>query len=275
MLLYHFFGFLWSSQFIIALSYLVVAYVFAKYYWSGPTNLGAAPLVTAMKRMPYYHTGSAAFGSFLIALMQFVRITVRLILSGLKKIDRATGIGKALAFVIECFLWVCQKIIEFINRNAYIMIVIDGNSFCWSAFQALKLLMSNVLAVAAINIVGDLLLFLAKLSISVGTAFFAFVMLDSDKYTVGDSTVSSPVLICAVLGIFAYAVASVFMGLVEMGIDTTLLSYCRDMEKHGGTPRYAPQVLQDALGIAGEVTKQEEERKAAREAAKAAVKDKK
>merc|ERR1711981_1209379 len=120
MLLYHFFGFLWSSQFIIALSYLVVAYVFAKFYWSGPTNLGAAPLVTAMRRMPYYHSGSAAFGSFLIALMQFVRIMVRLILSGLKKIDRATGIGKALAFVIECFLWVCQKIIEFINRNAYI-----------------------------------------------------------------------------------------------------------------------------------------------------------
>ena len=38
------------------------------------------------------------------------------------------------------------------------------------------------------------------------------------------------------------------------------------MEKHNGTPQYAPEVLQKALGIAGEVQKAEEERKAAKAA---------
>merc|ERR1711981_203593 len=121
--------------------------------------------------------------------------------------------------------------IEFINRNAYIMIVIDGNSFCWSAFQALKLMIANVMSVAAVNIVGDLLLFLAKLSISIGTAFLAFVMLNGDEYK---DEVSSPILICSIISIFAYSVAAVFMGIVEMGIDTTLLCYCR----HGKARRY-------------------------------------
>jgi len=49
-----------------------------------------------------------------------------------------------------------------------------------------------------------------------------------------------------------------------------LLSYCRDMEKHGGVPQYAPETLQKALGIAGEVQKAEEDRKAQRAAQKAA-----
>jgi choline transporter-like protein 2/4/5 len=270
MLLYHFFGFLWTTQFFIAVSYLVVAYVFAKFYWSGADKMGMTPLLTSMKRMPFYHSGSAAFGSFLIAVMQFVRVCMRVVMTGMKKIDRNGKVFAVVGYVIECCLWCCQKIIEFINRNAYIMIVIDGNSFCWSAFQALKLMIANVMSVAAINIVGDLLLFLAKLSISIGTAFLAFVMLNGDDYK---EEISSPVLICSVIAIFAYSVAAVFMGIVEMGIDTTLLCYCRDMEKHNGTPQYAPEVLQKALGIAGEVQKAEEERKAAKAAAKAAKAD--
>ncbi|CAL6426676.1 unnamed protein product [Bathycoccus prasinos] len=270
MLLYHFFGFLWTTQFFIAVSYLVVAYVFAKFYWSGADKMGMTPLLTSMKRMPFYHSGSAAFGSFLIAVMQFVRVCMRVVITGMKKIDRNGKVFAVVGYVIECCLWCCQKIIEFINRNAYIMIVIDGNSFCWSAFQALKLMIANVMSVAAINIVGDLLLFLAKLSISISTAFLAFVMLNGDDYK---EEISSPVLICSVIAIFAYSVAAVFMGIVEMGIDTTLLCYCRDMEKHNGTPQYAPEVLQKALGIAGEVQKAEEERKAAKAAAKAAKAD--
>ena len=95
-------------------------------------------------------------------------------------------------------------------------------------------------------------------------------MLNGDDYK---EEISSPVLICSVIAIFAYSVAAVFMGIVEMGIDTTLLCYCRDMEKHNGTPQYAPEVLQKALGIAGEVQKAEEERKAAKAAAKAAKAD--
>ena len=267
MLLYHFFGFLWTSQFFIALSYLVVAYVFAKFYWSGADKMGLAPLLTSMKRMPFYHSGSAAFGSFLIAVMQFVRVCMRVVMTGLKKVDRNGKVFAIIGYFIEFCLWCCQKIIEFINRNAYIMIVIDGNSFCWSAFQALKLMIANVMSVAAVNIVGDLLLFLAKLSISIGTAFLAFVMLNGDEYK---DEVSSPILICSIISIFAYSVAAVFMGIVEMGIDTTLLCYCRDTEKHGGTPQYAPDVLLNALGIADEVQKAEEERKAAKAAAKAA-----
>ncbi len=38
------------------------------------------------------------------------------------------------------------------------------------------------------------------------------------------------------------------MSVVEMAIDTTLLSFCKDCKLHGGKPRYAPPLLESVLG---------------------------
>ena len=75
-------------------------------------------------------------------------------------------------------LWYLQKVIEWLNRNAYIMVAIEGKSFCWSAWEAVSLIFANILTVGAVNVVGDTLLFLGKLSISLVAGFLAFLMLD-------------------------------------------------------------------------------------------------
>jgi hypothetical protein len=51
---------------------------------------------------------------------------------------------------------------KFINRHAYIMVAIKGKNFCKSAIAAVALLVENVLRLAAVNIVGDSLIFLGK-----------------------------------------------------------------------------------------------------------------
>lgn len=43
---------------------------------------------------------------------------------------------------------------QFINRNAYIVIAIDGTSYCTAVMRAVKLLVNNVLRVAVVNTVG-------------------------------------------------------------------------------------------------------------------------
>jgi choline transporter-like protein 2/4/5 len=45
----------------------------------------------------------------------------------------------------------------------------------------------------------------------------------------------------------AFIIASIFFGVVEMAVDTVLLSFCEDCEENGGVPRYAPPLLMDAL----------------------------
>jgi len=50
--------------------------------------------------------------------------------------------------------------------------------------------------------------------------------------------------VCWALG---YIVATLFFAVVEMSIDTIILSFCQDSEEHG-TAHYAPPLLIETLG---------------------------
>merc|ERR1719231_786375 len=115
--------------------------------------------------------------------------------------------------------------------------------------------MNNILAVAAVNIIGDTLLFLGKFSVALTAGFVAFLILDGEEYKTGDHKVSSPLFIVLFVVIFAFAIAGLFMGMVEMAIDTILLAYCKDREMHGGKPMFAPPLLEEVLGKAADAEK--------------------
>ena len=254
-LLFYVFGFLWSSQWIIAMCYLVVACVFTQYYFLGG-NYNAvknAPVFSAMKKMTWYHTGTAAFGSFFVAILQFVRMILAFILRRLKKLGDDSKLLKYGGYYIQYCLWYLQKLIEWINSRAYIMTSIEGTSFCTSAWNALSLMVKNVTAVAAVGVIGDIMLILGKVSIALGSGTIAFLALDNDTFVYGDEKVSSPLFIVIVVSLFAFCIASIFMSIVELGIDTILLCYCKDSEDHNGVPANAPPALVKALDLAQSV----------------------
>jgi solute carrier family 44 protein 1 (choline transporter-like protein) len=65
----------------------------------------------------------------------------------------------------------------FVNYNAYTVIAIEGSSFCTAAQKALSVIFENALRFAAINSVGDFVLFLSKIIVSALTlliSVFAF-----------------------------------------------------------------------------------------------------
>jgi len=280
MLLYHLFGLLWTTQFIQAISYLTLASVFATYYFRGgsygTTSIAGfinTPVVQSFRKMTYFHAGSAAFGSFMVAVLQFIRIIVAYLMNKFKSMEDTNPLVKWAACCVQYCLWYLQKVIEWLNRNAYIMIAIEGKSFCYSAWEAIMLILNNILTVGAVNIVGDTLLFLGKLSISLISGFLAFLMLDSSTYTEGDNKVSSPLFLVIFVVIFSFSIAGLFMSVVEMAIDTVLLSFCKDVKLHGGKPKYAPPLLEEVLGKAetqGKAALKAKAEKAAENAAKKA-----
>jgi choline transporter-like protein 2/4/5 len=198
--------------------------------------------------MTWFHNGSACFGSLLVAILQFIRIIVAYVVHKMKKAGNDSCCIKYAACCLQYCLWYLQKVLEWINKNAYILIAIEGKSFCFSAWEAISLIMSNILTVGAVNIVGDVLLFLGKLGVALTSGFFAFMYLDTDEYTEGDNRGSSPLLIVVFVIIFAFILAGLFMSVVEMGIDATLLSFCKDCKIHGGKPKFAPPLLAEVLG---------------------------
>jgi choline transporter-like protein 2/4/5 len=130
---------------------------------------------------------------------------------------------------------------------SHMQIATSGKGFCRAAGKATALIVSNILRVAAVNIIGDLILFLGKVCVSLACALFAFLMLETHKYKSGNSKVSSPlfpVLFCWGVG---YITAGHFFAVVEMAIDTILLSFCIDADEHNGTAMFAPPLLIDTL----------------------------
>lgn len=50
-----------------------------------------------------------------------------------------------------------------------------------------------------------------------------------------------------------YIVATLFFAVVEMSIDTIILSFCQDAEEHQGNAQYAPPLLMETLDSQGEM----------------------
>lgn len=57
--------------------------------------------------------------------------------------------------VCRCFMWYVQKVMQFINRNAYIMVAVKGTGYCTSAGRAIKLIVNNALRLVAVNVIVD------------------------------------------------------------------------------------------------------------------------
>ncbi|XP_033873321.3 choline transporter-like protein 5 isoform X9 [Acipenser ruthenus] len=171
------FVFLWLVNFAIALGQCTLAGAFASYYWAfkKPGDVPASPLFSSFGRAIRYHTGSLAFGSLILAIVQLIRIILEYLDHKLKSAQNK--FAKFVLCCLKCCFWCLEHLIKFMNRNAYIMIAIYGKNFCSSAKEAFFLLMRNVIRVAVLDKVTDFLLFLGKVLIagSVGVlAFFFF-----------------------------------------------------------------------------------------------------
>eukprot|EP00253_Pinus_taeda_P029308 PITA_29308 len=230
---------------------------FASYYWSrGETSeMPFMPVVSSVKRLTRFSLGSMALGSLVVAIIESVRFLLEALRRQLKVVE-ATPAACCIRMIwccTQCCLGCVEWTIKFINRNAYIMIAITGRGFCKAAAMATGLIINNILRIGTVNVIGDVMLFLGKLCVSLACALFAFLMLDTHQYKSSHHKISSPlfpVLFCWGLG---YVVASLFFAVVEMAIDTIVLSFCQDVEEHQGNPQYAPPLLMETLKKHGEM----------------------
>lgn len=251
-ILFHLFGCYWATQFFVACSSTVLAGSVASYYWArgeASQEIPFLPVFGSMKRLIRYSLGSVAIGSLIVSFVESIRFMLEALRRKLKVSNSMpeSQFGRAIhhtrQFCLRCISW----IIKSVNRNAYIMIAITGKGFFKASEIATELIISNILRIGKVNVIGDVILFLGKLSVSLTSALFAFLMLDSHKYKSGHNKISSPlfpVLACWSLG---YIVATLFFGVVEMSIDTIILSFCQDADEHQGTAQYAPPLLIETL----------------------------
>ena len=231
---YHLFGFFWTFEMVLAFQEAVVAGVVAEWYFTRPCpetgkKTLAMPIARAFARTLRFSLGSILAGAFIIAVVKMIRFAVWIFEDKIKQLDPSSAAKFCIACV-KCVLWCFERCIKFHNRNAYIEIAITGKSFCSAAIRAFDLLLRNALRVAAINSIGDFVLLMAKFVVIIGCtvgAFFWFRNFD-------EGLTYEAVCILAV-ALFAYGVATMFIGIYEMAIDTIFMAFCEDSERNDGS----------------------------------------
>ncbi|XP_024861851.1 choline transporter-like protein 2 isoform X1 [Kryptolebias marmoratus] len=234
---YNVFLFFWCANFVTALGQVTLSGAFASYYWAfkKPDDIPAFPIFSSLGRALRYHTGSLAFGSLILSLVQVIRVILEYLDHKLKAAQNK--FAKFLLSCLKCCFWCLEKCIKFLNRNAYIMVAIYGKNFCSSARDAFFLLMRNIVRVAVLDKVTDFLLFLGKLLVVGIVGIFSFFFFSGRIKAAEDAAPSLnyywvPIL-TVVVG--AYLIAHGFFSVYAMCVDTLFLCFCEDLERNDGS----------------------------------------
>ncbi|XP_061685441.1 choline transporter-like protein 2 [Syngnathoides biaculeatus] len=252
---YNVFLFFWCTNFVTALGQVTLAGAFASYYWAfkKPDDLPAYPVLSSLRRAIRYHTGSVAFGSLILSIIQIIRVILEYL--DHKMQGSQNKYTKFLLNCMKCLFWCLETCIKFLNRNAYIMIAIYGKNFCTSAQDAFMLLLRNIVRVAVLDKVTDFLLLLGKLLIVGIIGVFSFFFFTGRMQSVEYSPPSLnyywvPIL---TMTIGAYLIAHGFFSVYAMCVDTLFLCFCEDLERNDGSPGrpyYMSPELHDLIGLA-------------------------
>ncbi|XP_075936158.1 choline transporter-like protein 2 isoform X2 [Anarhichas minor] len=249
---YNVFLFFWCANFVTALGQMTLAGAFASYYWAvnKPDDMPAFPVFSALGRSLRYHTGTLAFGSLILSIIQIIRVLLEYLDHKLK--GAHNKFTKFLLCCLKCCFWCLEKCIKFLNRNAYIMVAIYGKNFCTAARDAFLLLMRNMIRVAVLDKVTDFLLFLGKLLVVGLVGIFAFFFFSGRVKAFEDTAPHLhyywvPIL-TVVVG--SYLIAHGFFSVYAMCVDTLFLCFCEDLERNDGSaarPYYMSSTLREIL----------------------------
>lgn len=241
---YHFFGFLWTNQLINAISMCTIAGAVCRYYWShekSAAEMGRFPILYSFKNCFRYHFGSLAYGSLIIAIVQFVRAVLMYIDHQTQGVQKSNLVVKVVMKAVQCCMWCLEKCLKFLSKNAYIMVAMNGKGFCTSAKDAFKMIFSNLAQISTVSMVTFLLLGAGKIAIAMACTIIMFAYIESkpEEFGIGaPHELSSPMAPILLTLLLAWFVASTFLGVYEMAIDTILLCFCKDKELNKDSGEY-------------------------------------
>uniref|UniRef100_A0A3Q3DMM4 Choline transporter-like protein n=1 Tax=Hippocampus comes TaxID=109280 RepID=A0A3Q3DMM4_HIPCM len=240
---YNVFLFFWCANFVTALGQMTLAGAFASYYWAfvKPDDMPSFPIFSSLGRSLRYHTGTLAFGSLILSIIQIIRVLLEYLDHKLKGAHNKCT--RFLMCCLKCCFWCLEKCIKFLNRNAYIMV---------HPFFFLFLNRVQSRAVAVLDKVTDFLLFLGKLLIVGLVGVFAFFFFSGRVKAFEDTAPHLhyywvPIL-TVVVG--SYLIAHGFFSVYAMCVDTLFLCFCEDLERNDGStvrPYYMSATLREIL----------------------------
>jgi hypothetical protein len=246
MLIFWLFELLWNNAFLIAMANFILASSVCMWYFA--QNTGQGPRMTVSKsvyRAWRYHLGSLAFGSLILAIVQFIKLWLRYVEWQMKKLQ--TKNTKFILYIVKCMqccVGCAERFVNFLNKNAYIQIALTGDNFCTAARHAFSLITSNPVRFGLVSMLGEIFIFVGKAFITILAALIGYVIItQSTQYS---TKIYSPIFPTIAFVIVGYAISELFMSVYGMAANTILHCFCLDeklQEAERAPPRHCPDQL--------------------------------
>jgi choline transporter-like protein 2/4/5 len=223
------------SQFVYASSACIWYFNFEK----GTEN---HPIAKSFHRGVRYHFGSLVFGATIIAIIRFLMFFVEVIK---KKLEKSAGKTQGKCFkcifcCIQCCLGCCNKIMEFINKHAYIQIALKGDSFCTAAFEGFGLIIRNLGRFSMLALIGGIFSIIGTIFITVGSCIIGYFLITRVHYF--SDELNSCVLPVVAFGIVGFVMGKVTMSIFSVSGDALIHSFLLDEELNKGQPKAFPEL---------------------------------
>ena len=108
--IYHLFMFLWNNAFLAASGFYVTCGAVAGWYWAeDKRSLGRLPVLSSAWRYARYNVGTVLVGSFILAVVQLIRILFNYYVRQCNKF-KDNPVVKATVCIVNCCLWCLEKV---------------------------------------------------------------------------------------------------------------------------------------------------------------------
>ena len=240
-----FFGLLWIVNFLKAQSSFITMVATSTYYFdSNKDRDGEADVGLGFRFAFLFHAGSIALGSFIIALIQFIRVVFAVLAEQAQNASGDSTVVKIIIKVGECCLKCIEKIVDYINTMAYGYIAVSGDSFCTSAWNGFLLNLKFGLEFAWANFIASTFILLGKIGLTVLNVFIAFQFMKMN----GDlEEVASPAGPLVIVGLVSFAAANIFLSLFDEAVLAMLVCLCVDKEINDNEAQHGPPTFHDSF----------------------------
>ena len=129
---------------------------------------------------------------------------------------------KCIFCCISCCLRCIEKVLEYINKHAYILISIKGDCFCVAAWEGFALTVRNLGRFSILTLLGKLFSNIGTLFITAASGIIGYLVIQNYGFLQEDIN-------SAFLPVFCMVMVGLIIGLVSMsvfGMSADALLYC-------------------------------------------------
>merc|ERR1712096_150722 len=144
-------------------------------------------------------------------------------------------------------------------RTAYVLTVLEGRWFFSAVCGGLSTIIDNMEQIFVTNYISWAIIWLCKLSVPLGSTFFAHCMIQGGLMGVTQADLSSAFHILVPVFLVSCLFSWTFMGLLDTSIEVCLLAFCKLKDLNEDHPELnvmecVPQDMREVFEDVGEQT---------------------